>query len=75
MRFLVDNALSFRVAEILRENGHEANHVRDYNLQSASDDEILQFAYREERIIISADTDFGTLLANIKTNKPSFILL
>lgn len=75
MRFLVDNALSFLVAQLMREAGYDAVHVGDYDLGTASDEVILERARLEDRIIISADTDFGTLLAQMQTNKPSFILL
>jgi len=75
MKFLVDNALSFRVAELLSETDHDAVHVNDYGLGTASDQDILERAYLEDRVILSADTDFGTLLAHMQTNKPSFILL
>lgn len=51
MKFLVDNALSPWVAEGLREAGHDAIHVRDIGLAAAIDDELLELAAAEERII------------------------
>ena len=74
MRFLIDNALSPAVAAALRDAGHDASHVRDHAMQSAGDEEIFAFAGREELVVVSADTDFGTLLAARRAHEPSVIL-
>jgi predicted nuclease of predicted toxin-antitoxin system len=74
MRFLVDNPVSPLVAEMLRKAGHDAVHVREYGLQADSDTVILERASKENRVIISADTDFGFLLARSKKSKPSVVI-
>lgn len=63
MRFVVDANLSPRVAQMLTASGHDAVAVREIGLGDASDDEILDWAVSDDRIIISHDTDLETLLA------------
>jgi len=74
MRFLVDNALSPMLAEGLRQAGHDAVHVRDIGMAASLDAAIMVLAHKEHYVLLSADTDFGTLLAKSEAVLPSVIL-
>ena len=73
MKFMIDNALSPALADLLQQAGHEAIHVRSIGLQHADDELIFARAAVEGRILVSADADFGTLLAVRSSRQPSVI--
>jgi len=75
LRFLVDANLSPRVAARLRLEGHDVEHVGDVGLLVAEDGPILAHAASTDRVILSADSDFATLLAVTGRSEPSLVLL
>lgn len=74
MRILVDACLSPRLAEAPNAKGHDAVHVVSYGMKRAPDPEVLARADTEDRAVLSADTDFGTILGRTRATRPSVIL-
>lgn len=74
MKFLIDNALSPQLANLLSLSGHDAVHVRTIGLEHASDLIIFKRARDDERVLVSADTDFARIVATSNSKRPSVIL-
>jgi predicted nuclease of predicted toxin-antitoxin system len=74
LKFLLDEGLSPRVGGLLADAGHDAVHARDLGLRSAADPVILQAAVDSHRVLLTLDTDFGTLLAHSGDSIPSVVL-
>ena len=60
MRFLVDVCAGRSVVEWLKKKGYDTTFVRDRD-PSMADEAILEWAYAEERVLITLDKDFGNL--------------
>ena len=74
MRFLVDQCLSPEFARKLSDAGHDVVHLRELGLERAPDPEVLDVARSQGRVLVSADTDFGTLLARSSATGPSVVM-
>jgi len=75
MKFLVDESLSVHISSVLGEAGYDSVHVLDRSLGGAPDADVSALAAAEGRAVISADSDFTTMLAIGGHSTPSLILL
>ncbi len=59
MKFLIDAQLPVRLSYLLKSTGHDSIHTKELSLQNATpDQEINAISLREERIVITKDSDF-----------------
>ena len=65
--------VSYKVAQWLNSIGHHAIHLSVEGLNKLSDDLIIEKAVSENRIILTADVDFGQLITFKKLNPTSVI--
>ena len=61
MRFLVDRCAGRRLADWLRSQGHDVVESRQLG-PDPGDLVLLEWAAREQRILVTIDTDFGKLM-------------
>ena len=61
MKFLVDRCAGHRLAEWLRQAGHDAIEAREH-YPAPGDQALLEWAVSEDRIVVTIDTDFGELV-------------
>jgi predicted nuclease of predicted toxin-antitoxin system len=76
VRLLIDANLSPKVARALVKSGLDAVHVRDVGLLTAPDRSILDYPAANDLVIVSADSDFGEMLAASRgATRPSVVPL
>jgi len=61
MDFLADESCAGAVIRALRENGHSVVAIIDV-ANGATDDEVLERAFNEKRVLVTEDRDFGELV-------------
>ena len=74
MRFLADMGVAIRVVEWLRDQGYDARHLREEELQRLPDDQIFRKAVAENRAVLTFDLDFGEIVAFSGRQKVSVVL-
>lgn len=73
MKILIDVNLSRTWKLPLSDAGHDVVHWEDVGSDDAADSEILAFADKELRIILTGDLDFASMLAISQMNRPSVV--
>ncbi|MBE7438005.1 MAG: DUF5615 family PIN-like protein [Spirochaetales bacterium] len=62
MKIKLDENLGTRGLKLLKESGHDVATVVDEDLSSASDDILIEICRAEERVLITFDKDFSSIL-------------
>lgn len=61
MKFKVDENLPAEIAELLIRSGHDAKTVNEEQLKGIDDPNLIKICKRENRAIITMDTDFSDI--------------
>jgi predicted nuclease of predicted toxin-antitoxin system len=62
LKFLTDENIDNEVVIFIRNHGFDVLDIKEEQLWGMSDREILALSFQENRVIISQDSDFGTLI-------------
>ena len=65
MKFLVDESVGNKFANLLKNTGYDVLFVGDV-MPEVEDEKVFAFAESENRILITADKDFGELTFKLK---------
>jgi len=74
VKFLVDECVDSDLVPKLRSEGHDVLYVVEYN-PGILDNELLNMAYSEKRILLTEDKDFGELVYRLKKSAFAIVLL
>ena len=73
IKFIVDESVDFSVVEFLRRKGFDVISIAE-DYPSLKDINILNAAFKENRILVANDKDFGFLIFKLKIKSRGFIL-
>lgn len=74
MKSLADMGISARTVAHLHERGHDSVHLRDEHMQRSGDAAVSHTAFREGRLLLTCDLDFGDLMAASKGVLPGVVI-
>lgn len=75
MKLLLDENLSPKVAEWLRQDGVDAVHLRDRGLLHLPDHRVLERAYEEDRVLVTANVADFVKLAQARDLHAGILLI
>jgi predicted nuclease of predicted toxin-antitoxin system len=61
LKFLADENINYIVVAYLREQGLDVEDIKELGLSGIDDQSVLAYAVKNERVVITQDSDFGTL--------------
>ena len=73
MKLLLDQGLPLSASSLLSKQGFDTIHVSEIEMWAASDSEIIQKAQEDNRVVVTLDADFHSLLALNNFSSPSVI--
>jgi len=73
MKFLLDQGIPRSSAPILRSLGFDAVHAGECGLSTAPDSRILEAGREQDRIVVTLDSDFHTIMALSDWVRPSVV--
>lgn len=59
MKFLLDENLSPRLADVLKDLGHDAVHIQSLKLKEADNGVVFSKSVKQGRVLVTADEDFA----------------
>jgi len=75
MRFKVDENLPIEIADILRQNQHDAMSVQEQQLAGQPDVQVAQVCRAEDRAVVTLDLDFSDIRSYPPENYKGIIVL
>jgi len=62
LKFVIDEDMPRSTGRILKQQGYDVRDIRDYGLRGAEDEQIYEFAQKEQALILTGDRGFGNIL-------------